>query len=177
MGVGNNGLIEIGEITRAHGIRGEVKVISYSNQPERFQSLRSLYLSSETHPGVWKRILKCQVGAKQTILLLEGLHSRDDAEQVRGSVLSIRKSELPVLPEGSYYIQDLIGFDVLTSDKGRIGTLQDVLDFPAQDVYVIQTENGEIMIPGVKEFIEKVDPSERKITIKPIDGLLDLNAD
>lgn len=176
MGYGEKGLIAIGEIARAHGIRGDVKVISYSSQPERFQSLRSLHISNQAHPGVWKKILKCRAGAKQTILHLEGLNTRDDAEQCCGSILSILRSDLPDLPDGSYYIEDIIGFDVSTSEKGRIGLLKDVLSFPAQDVYVVETEKGEILIPGVEKFIKAIDPAKREIRIKPIDGLLELNA-
>lgn len=179
MGGGEIGLIEVGRITRAHGLRGEVKVISYSDQPERFQFLRSVYLSSHNYPGEWKKILKYHPGSglKHAILQLEKVDTREDAEQVCGCTLSVNRDDLPDLPGGFYYISDIIGYDVVTSESGKIGILKDVLKMPAQDVYVIETEKGEVMIPAVEEFLKGIHPSRREIQIRPIDGLLDLNAD
>ncbi|NQT27457.1 16S rRNA processing protein RimM [candidate division KSB1 bacterium] len=164
-------MVEIGKITRAHGIRGEVKVILYSNNPEWFQSLHSLFVSSQTHQGEWKKILKRNLVAKRTIIHFEGLETRNEAEDFCGCMLSIKQSDLPELPE------DLIGFDVKTSENSKIGVLKEILEMPTQDVYVIETEKGEVMIPAVEAFIKKIDSSKREILIKPIDGMLELDAD
>lgn len=177
MGSGENGLIEIGVIVRAHGVQGAVKALSYSGHPERFQSMRSLYVSSETRPGEWKKIRKVRSGSDYAILCLEDVNTREEAKNLTGCVLRMRRKDLPDLPHGIYYISDLIGFDATTSEKGRIGFLKDVQILPAQDVLIIETEKGEIMIPMKKEFVRKINDSKREIRIEPIDGLLDLNAD
>ena len=86
----------------------------------------------------------------------------------------IDEAQLPKLPEGVYYIKDLIGFDVVSDEGVHIGTLEDILKNTAQPLYKVKTEKGSVYIPGVDEYILNTDIAGRTITVKLIEGLLDL---
>lgn len=177
MGDRRDGLIEIGEIVRAHGIRGEVKAVSHTGRTDRFTFLDSVYIEGPSHSGEWKKILHVQSGLKHAILRLEGVSTRNQAEALRGCVIRMRREDLPGLSGGVYYVSDIVGFEVTAAGRGRVGVLKDVLAMPAQDVLVIATEGGEIMVPAVEAYVKAVDVSNKEIRIEPIDGLLDLDAD
>ena len=169
-GVGS--LIAIGKIGRPHGIRGEVKVVPLTDWPERFQYLRSVYLEAEGEEGVWVEVERAQVRGNRIILKLAGIEERDQAEQVRGRVLKVYEEELP-LPEGYFHVFRLIGMDVRSSAGETMGTIVDVLRMPSHDIYVIDSNGREIMIPAVKKFVKRVDIENNVMIVEPIEGLLE----
>ncbi len=164
--------ISVGRIVRPHGIRGELKVVSLTGWPEHFNQYHSLYVERPDGKGKWFPVERSRLQGERVILKLSGVDNRERAESFRGSFLKIRKEESPVLPENFYYISELIGLEVYTSQGKRIGSVVDVMEMPAQDVYVVDIGEREILIPAVKFFVKRVDIKGGRILIQPIEGLL-----
>jgi 16S rRNA processing protein RimM len=186
--------IKIGKITSPVGLKGEVKIISYSDDPERFEMLDSVYAqmrkqrNTDTDTGAkeagYQELLIENVRYKGSgiILKLEGIDDRNASERARGMELFMDAADLPELEQGQFYVRDIVGFEVRTSAGEVIGTLKDVLTNTAQDVYVVSRTDAEskaavphdIMIPGVPEFIRSVDTENKVITVELPEGLMEL---
>jgi len=166
-------LIEIGKIIKPHGIRGEVKVIPFTDRPEQFIEISSLYVEREEEEGEWIAVERARIQNRFVLLLLEGIKSIEDAEQLRGSLLKVYESSFSPLPKGSHYIFEIVGLKVKTTGGELIGSVVDVMKMPASDVYVVDTGEKEVLIPAIKYFVKKIDTGAGEITIEPIEGLLD----
>lgn len=159
--------IVIGKIVASFGRKGEAKVVPFTDFPERFKELGEVYVGSEA-AGRMRPIEGVRLHKGSVLIKFEGVDDIGAAEALRGAEIRIRESDLMPLEEGTYYIHDLIGVDVLTTEGENLGKIQEVLTGPAQDVYV--TERA--MIPAVKEFVVSVDLQKRQIVVKPIEGLV-----
>lgn len=161
-------MIQIGKIVNVVGLKGEVKVYSYSNSKERFEELRCIHMASAE-----REIEKVRYVKNMVILKLSGIDDREAAEAVKGEGIYISEADLPELPEGEYFIRDLIGLEVVDDKGSLIGSLSDVFQNRAQDLYEVETAGGrKILIPAVEEFIVGVDIEKKRMTVKLIDGLM-----
>lgn len=165
-------LIRIGQITAPHGVHGEVRVYPLTDFPERFTTLRQVLLGAEARPvGVqFRGTVKNLV-----ILALEGVTDRDQAEKLRLQYLQVPKSEVHPLPEGHYYVFDLIGLDVVDPEGKPLGKLVNVdSTSPVHDLYVVETAPGKrYMVPAVRQFVRAISLEEGRVVIQPIPGLLE----
>ena len=159
--------VVIGKIVAAFGLKGEVKVVPFTDFPERFKELGEVYIGSEA-AGRMRSIESVRLHKGSVLIKFEGIDDITAAENLRGAEIRIRESDLVPLEEGSYYIHDLIGLDVLTTEGENLGKVTEVLTGPAQDVYV--TERA--MIPAVKEFVVSIDLQKKQIVVNPIEGLV-----
>jgi len=160
--------IQIGKIVNAVGLRGEVKVYNYSD-PDRYDNIKSLLVEDKRY-----NVKSVRYQANMVILKLEGVNDRNAAETLKDKYLYVFESELPELPEDTYYIRDLVGMDVVDEENNKVGVLCDVIQNSAQDVYEIQLENGKKgYIPGVSNFILNIDLDNKVIKVRLIEGLLD----
>jgi len=159
--------VVIGKIVAAFGLKGEVKVVPFTDFPERFKELGEVYVGSEAS-GRMRPIGSVRFHKGSVLIKFEGIDDITAAENLRDAEIRIRESDLMPLEEGSYYIHDLIGLDVLTTEGENLGKVTDVLTGPAQDVYV--TERA--MIPAVKEFVVSIDLQKKQIVVNPIEGLV-----
>ncbi len=160
--------IEIGRINNTHGIHGEMKVEVWSDDINEFLSLSSVY----NEKGEEIKIESSRRADRLAVVKFENISNPEQGAKLKGRYIYAKRSDLK-LPEGRYYIADLMGipvFDFETNEK--IGEVCDILEKPASFVYTVKTENGEFMVPDVKEFIKKVDINEG-IYIKVIPGLID----
>lgn len=164
--------IEIGKIVSAVGIAGEVKVYNYSDYKERFSELKYIYLADQEEKTA---ILSVRYMKNMVILKLEGISDRNHAEAVKNTSVYIDSGQLRELPEGTYYIKDMIGMQVKTRQGELIGLLSDVVKGAAQDLYEVRLNNDKkILIPAVEEFIKNIDLDEKTIEVELVEGLLDL---
>lgn len=171
-------LILMGKIVRPHGIHGELRVVPMTDWPERFESLKSFYLVNEREgDGRWVQAEESRIHGDDIILKLRDIEDRNTAETLRGYELWVSRETLPPLPEDMYYISDLIGCSVKIMGGRVIGTVKDIHKMAAQDIYVIDIDGREVMIPAVKEFIQQIDIRRGEIIITPIEGLLNPDED
>ena len=165
--------IIIGQVVRPHGIRGAVKVLPLTDDPQRFTLLKTVHLGKEDQPESSYAVKKVQVQNDQIILSLNGIDSRDEAEMHRREYVQIPLSETEPLPEGAYYLYQLVGLRMITNTGASVGVVKDVESYPAHDMFVVSSGEREILVPDVPDIVEKVDVGAGEIVINPIPGLID----
>lgn len=164
-------LLKVGVITTTHGVRGEVKVFP-TTDVERFLDLEYVFLDT----GKEKRKLEIEnvkFFKNLVILKFKGIDNINDIEKYKKRELWVTREEAQDLGEDEYYIGDLIGMDVVLEDGTSFGTLKDVMETGANDVYVVETTQGEeVLLPAIKECILDIDVNGNKITVHLMKGLL-----
>lgn len=171
-------LLLVGRIGRSHGVRGEVKVIPDTDDPYRLAEIKRLFIGDDALSAtpISLRSVRFQQGSKgiTPLVAFEGIDARESVDRFRNKLVFAAEEDLPPLDEDEFYIHDLIGCTVDTSDGTRIGTLKNVLELPTHYIYVVGREGlPDALIPAVPAFIEDVDVDNQHIVISPIDGLLD----
>ena len=165
-------LLQVGIITSTHGVRGEVKVYPTTDDPRRFRRLKEVVL----YTGSEKLNLEIE-GVKFfkqfVILKFKGIDNINDIERYKRCPLLVERKDAVALEEDEYFIADMIGIQVVTEDDEPFGTLKDVMETGANDVYVIDTEeHGEVLVPAIRECILDVDIENQKMKIHLMDGLI-----
>lgn len=154
----------IGEVLRPQGIQGLVKVRPDTDEPERFRSLDTVYLKKqEAYAPV--EVSEVSVRTDGIYLRLAGAQTRDDAEKQRGWFLYIDRAHARKLNENETFICDLIGCSVIDSQGSEIGKITDVLQPGGNDVYVIRTPRGEMLLPALQFVIPRVDAANGKVFV------------
>ncbi len=149
----------IGKILKPQGIRGEVKVLPYTDGAEVFCGLRRVFID-----GTEYKILNARVGDGIAYLALRGVPDRNAAELLRDRELTLPREEAPEPEEGSYYIADVLGSEIVTDTGKVLGTLKDIRQ-AATDIYTLETEKGEILFPAAKGVILSVEIQNKKMTV------------
>jgi len=163
----------IGRISKSHGVRGAVKVEPITDDPNRFTLLGKVHIGPEDAPGDAVDIERVQFQNKFIILSLSNITSREAADRLRGQYLHIPVDQSLDLPDGSVYIYDLIGLKVYTNRNTFVGTVKDYQEFPANDLFVVEKDDREYLIPDVPEIVQDIDLDNGHVIINPIEGLLD----
>lgn len=155
--------LEAGQIVSTHGVRGEVKVMPWADDPEFLLDFDTVYLG-----GKPVRVLTSRVQKTCVLMKLEGIDDVEAAARLRGQTVSIRREDAQ-LEEGAVFIADLLGLPVLC-DGVVIGKVTDILQRPGNDVYVVTGEH-EYLIPGVPEFILERNLDEGYVRVRLIEGM------
>lgn len=165
-------LLKVGVITTTNGVRGEVKVYPTTDEPERFLELD--YVLLDTGRELRKLEIKNVKFFKNLVILkFKGVDNINDIEKYKGRDLWIPREEGQELEEDEYYIADLLGMSVVLEDGQEFGTLKDVMETGANDVYIIDSaEHGEVLLPAIKECILDVDLEKNVMTIHLMKGLI-----
>ena len=164
--------LQVGVISSTHGVRGEVKVFPTTDDVTRFRQLKKVYLDTgrEMLP---LEIQNVKFFKQFAILKFKGIDNINDIEKYRGKSLMIDREDAVALDEDEYFIADMIGMKVCTEDGSEFGTLKDVMETGANDVYIIDSlEHGEVLIPAIRECILDVDMDEERMTIHLMEGLV-----
>lgn len=164
--------LEAGRIVRPHGVRGEMVLEPWADSPEFLQRPGRFWLDGEGRQDAG--LLASRVHKGRLLIRLRGVDTVEQAEALRGRVLYLKKTDVP-LPEGKYFLQDLIGLAVLDDETGqRYGVISDVLQGSANDVYCVRDEAGkEYLFPAVPHMIASVDLAAGEIKVLPIPGIFD----
>lgn len=166
-------LVSIGKIAGTHGYKGTVKVIPLTDFPERFKNLQQVYLN---HNGTVTQVAveSSNVSNQPLLIKLKGIESKEEAQNYRGSLLMVEEKDVFPLPEGVYYHFQLQGLKVYDLERGLLGTLTQILETGANDVYVVDSPRyGEILIPAIRDVIEAVDLDQGEMRVKLLPGLID----
>lgn len=167
--------VRIGEVVKPHGIRGEIKVYSYAGQPANFQGYEEISLQHPERGTAVYTITRCRVQGRMAILQLAGIGSREKAEALRGSVITLRKGDFPRLASGEYYWHQLVGLQVCTAAGKVIGEVGALFFNGAHDVLVIRNRGSEYLVPVIGEIIRNIDLRKKELIIEPVPGLLEAN--
>ncbi|MGN1378166.1 MAG: ribosome maturation factor RimM [Dorea sp.] len=165
-------LLQVGVITSTHGVRGEVKVYPTTDDATRFKQLKHVLLDTgkETLP---LEIQGVKFFKQFVILKFKGIDNINDIEKYKRCPILVERCDAVELEEDEYFIADMIGMAVETEDGKEFGTLKDVIETGANDVYVIDSiEHGEVLVPAIKECILNVNIEECRMKIHLMDGLV-----
>ena len=165
-------LLQVGVITTTHGIRGEVKVFPTTDDPRRFEKLPSVLL--DTGKELCELEIQRVKYFKQFVILkFKGIDNINDIEKYKGKSLYVTRDQAVELGEDEYYLADLIGMEVYLEDGSRFGTLTEVMETGANDVYCVETqEHGEVLLPAIHQCILHVDVEKNRMTVHLMDGLI-----
>ncbi|MCT8976843.1 ribosome maturation factor RimM [Clostridium sp. CX1] len=155
--------LAVGQIINTHGIKGELKVYPLTDDIKRFRKLKKVYID-----GVEKDVVWCKLQADKVILKIEGIDSMDDAVKYKQKYLEVSREDAVKLPEGSYFVADIIGCEVIDENDTVLGKVYDVIKTHSNDVYWIK-EPKELLIPALKDIIISMDIEDRRIVIKPVE--------
>ena len=161
--------IAVGRINSTWGLRGHVKVTPLTSNPQRLQPGAVVFVRGEP-----RRILDVATPRGYPCIVFEGYEDRTAADALRDTLIEIAEDELPALPEGEYYVHDLVGLAVLDADGEAIGELAEVLRTGANDVYLVRREGArDLLIPAIPEVILDVDLPAGRMSVDLLPGLLE----
>ena len=156
--------LEAGKITNTHGVRGEVRITPWADSAAFLRGFRTFYIDGQP-----VRVLRSRVHKNQLIAQLEGYDDVNAAMTLKNKVIHIDRADAK-LPEGRYFLQDLLGMRVVSDAGEALGELADVLALPQGSVYVVRGTR-EILIPDVPEFLLNIDAERGEITVHLLEGM------
>lgn len=159
----NTELIIVGKIVAPHGVRGDVRIVPLTEFPDRFHELKTVIVDDVGQ----LKLETAKQHNKFILLKLAGIDNMNDAERLRDKLIRIERKDLVKLPEGKYYIFDIIGLNVFTETGELLGVITDVLQPGSNDVYVVQQEGKQdLLIPAIKQVVKKIDISGKQMVVK-----------
>ena len=163
---------EIGQIVNTFGIKGIVKVNPFTDDISQFEKLKSILVDKKS------KLLEMQIeevkySKNQILLKLKGVDTIEEAEKYRNCYLKLPREKAKKLPPNTYFIADLIGLKVYTDEGNLLGTLEDIYNSGASDIYVVKDELGkQILLPAIKDVIKQIDLEQEKVIVHLIKGLV-----
>ena len=162
---------KVGKIVNTQGLKGEVRVYPFTDDINRFDELDVFYLDKDFNTK-WN-VERVRYKGNLVIMKIKDIDSIEKAERLRDKFIYVSREDGRELEEEEYFIADMIGLDVFTVDGEKVGVLKEVLQYAANDVYVVKGEEKEYLIPATMKFVPTIDMNERKMIIDPIKGMLD----
>ncbi len=165
-----NQYLVIAKIVAVRGLKGQVKAKIITDFPERFALLKNVYIGEELVPYF---VDKTSVVENMVYIKFKGCDSVEKATALIGKNVFVSKEDAIKLPEDWYFWDDILGMKVFTTDNQYIGIVSEILDLPANHVYIVQADSGEVLIPAIEDVIKSIDINNSIMIIQPIAGLLD----
>ncbi len=164
-----NEILEIGKVVNTHGIRGELKIQPWCDDPAIFDELEYIYIGGEKYNITRSRFHKtCEIVA------VEGINNINEAELLKNKIVTIEREMLGELPEGTYYIADIIGLEVRSTNGNILGVIDNVISTGSNDVYEVKREGKKpLLLPVIDEVINEVNLNDGYVRVTLIKGLAD----
>ncbi|MGH7898016.1 MAG: ribosome maturation factor RimM [Candidatus Binatia bacterium] len=166
-------LISIGEITGAHGVRGELRMRSFNPASSVLAEIRDAFLVGVERDPKRVRLLRARPHGSVWLLVIDGIETPEAVRHVVGREVAIPEAELPSLRAGEFYQYQLIGLAVVDESGATFGTVANVLSASGNEVLVVDDGSRERLIPLVDRLVREIDLGAKRIVVRPIDGLLD----
>lgn len=167
-------MLRVGVITSPHGIKGEVKVFPTTDDAKRFKELKKVILDTGKE-YIPMEIEHVKFFKNMVILKFRGYDNINEIEKYKSRDLLITRDQAVDLEPDEYFITDLIGLTVVSDQGAELGTLKDVLETGANDVYVVAMKDGkELMLPAIGDCILNVDLEQGRMEVHVLEGLMDL---
>jgi len=163
----------LGRVAKAHGVRGEVKVVLYADHWGPFSGLDRCFVGPPGGPFRPARIQAAHERGQTLTLKLAGIETPEAAVTLVGHEVGVPRAEAPAPPEGTFYHYDILGLDVAAGGK-TLGTVREILETPAHDLYVVDGPAGEWLLPATRVHIRRIDLAAGQIELDPaadVDGL------
>jgi 16S rRNA processing protein RimM len=167
-------MLEAGKIVNTHGLRGEVKVVAWTDYPEDFEDIEYVYVKRKT--GDEKlHISSIKYQKNNLIVKFAEIKDINEAEKYKNQVIYVERDMLGELPEGVHYIADLLGSTVVDVNGEKIGVIEDVFNTGANDIYDVKREGKKnMLIPVINDVVKNIDIENKIITVEIMEGLDEL---
>ena len=162
--------ITIGKILATSGVKGKLKVDIMTDFPQRFAPSSQVYVKHQP-----MTIDSCIWRKGKAIIKLSVINSLEEAQKLKGQPIEIEHSQLMPLPAGEYYHFQIVGLEAWTTQGEQLGNITEILPAESNDIYVVNGNRGEILIPAIEDIVKSVDLDQGRMVIEPIEGLLSLN--
>lgn len=162
----------IGQIVNVHGVKGEVKIYTYTDDIDNISKIKEAYFDENLKEKI--KIENSKIHKGMLISKIKGINSIEEALKLKNKYLYIEKEEIDEsLEEDTFYIEDLIGLEVIDENGEYVGKLTYVMNTGANDVYEVDTkEHGKILLPAIAQVVKKVDIKNKKMYIEMMEGLI-----
>ncbi len=164
-------LFVAGKIGGCFGLKGYVKFYPASGDLARTETLRDVFIGASEQAALPYVVEDVIVRPSSVVMKFSGIDDRTAVEKLRNNLLFVEEAKAKAPPKGSFFIHDIVGCEIWDTDGRLVGTVEEILKFPAQDIWSVRTSMGAFLLPAVKEFVRKVDLKNRKITVQMIEGL------
>lgn len=159
--------IEFGKIVNTHGLKGEVKVYSYTDNEKKILKLKKVYIRGKEYKVESMRLQK-----QMFLMKLQGIDDIDQTKNIMNEMCFREVEKNESNDDEGYFIKDLVGLEVVDLDGNKVGTLKEVFRTGANDVYEVVDENNKsIYLPAIKKVIKSIDISSHKMTVELMEGL------
>jgi 16S rRNA processing protein RimM len=165
------GYLVLGHVAASHGVHGEVKVAWYPAKWEPFQAVATVWLGRASGPRQPLRVERARSQGRAVLLKLAGIETPEAAALLVGREVAIPREAAPPPPEGTFYHYDILGLAVMEGER-RLGTVREILETPAHDVFIVDGAGGEWLLPATRAHIRRMDPAAGVIEIEPWGDLL-----
>lgn len=160
----NDAWMVIGEVAGAFGVRGEIKVSAFTDFPDRFKSLKTVYLGASRQRY---DVVRSRIHQGRTLLQLYGIDTPEQVTALGHMDISVPRSEAMPLPDGAYYLDELIGVRVRTTEDVDVGRITDVLRTGSNDVWVIGSGKQSVLIPAIADAVHELNVEAKYAVILP----------
>lgn len=167
-------LVTVGQVTAPHGVRGEVRVLPLTDFPQRFRGVKRLFVRRPNEAAPEERAVQWARLHKQFVLIkFEDVEDRDGAESLRRALVQVAPEDVHPLPDGEYYVFDIVGMQVFDESGRSLGVVRDVLFTGANDVYAVDPGDGrpELLLPAIKDVVRRIDVEKRRMDVRLLPGL------
>ena len=164
--------LEIGQIVNTFGIKGMVKIKSFTDDITRFDNLKKVYVETNKVKKQYE-IEEVKYHKEMVLIKFREVNKLEEAEMLRNSYLMVDRKNEPKLEEGTYYIVDLLGIDVYSEEGKLLGKLEDIYNYGSSDIYVVKNELGkQLLLPAISDVIKEINLDEKKIVVHILEGLV-----
>ena len=162
--------VKIGNVANIHGIKGEIKVYPYTDDFDNFLKYKEIYVGENKEKYIVK---SSRLHKNMVLFMLDGINDPDEAIKLKTYDIFIDEKELKDLDEGTYYIKDLIGLEVIDTLKNEsLGKISDVIKYASNDVYEVENGKNKFYIPAIKDVVKNVDILNKKMYVELMEGLI-----
>ena len=167
-------LIAIGVLTSPSGLLGEVKIVLYERDFLNLKKIKKVFIGKDNKNITEMLILGAKISGSRPVIKLDKITSREEVINYKNNFIFVLKSERIKLSKDKFFVDDLIGFEILDFETNKkFGVLLNIEKYPAQDVYLINTSTGIVMLPAVKGIVKEVKLGERKIYVSAPEGIFE----
>ncbi len=166
----------IGRLGKAKGLRGEIKVIPLTDDPKRFNQLKACFLENEKGDLLFeKNIASCHIVNQEVSLRFADITDRNQAEDLRGLYISVKREDAISLKENSFFIADLIGCSVYDQEKGLLGKISHIQSAYSSDIIIVHMDGKkDLLYPNLKSIVQNIDLENQRVDIILPDGLYEI---
>lgn len=163
---------EVGQIVNTFGIKGQVKVVPFTDDVERFDELKQVYIEKKNELKPFQ-IEQVNYHKNMVIIKFKNINTIEEAEKYRNCYLKIDRAHAKKLPKDTYFIADLLGLPVYTDEGELLGKVDDIYNSGSSDIYVVKNEMGkQVLLPSIPDVLKEIDLENEKIIVHIIQGLL-----